>query len=586
MKKNKFFKATVLTLALLLAVTGVAYADNETSKFTDINGHWAEQHINSVYSKGLMGGVTETLFKPGDLVKNYDALVSISRMIDAENDINMEQLESKYQEKVIVKFNVPEYARKGILVCLGKGIITDYDVSAFAAKPNATKKDIVKYLGMAFGVKVDSSAPPVVLAFRDSMYIPTIYKPYVQFLIDNGIVNASGDANGNFNPDSNIDRASFAKMLDVASTVYENKKLGIDTTNNNNNSTGSEQDNSSNADTNTDTNTGTGTSNNENTDTNSSDTPASNNGGLQVDVTAYVDEVIPEYGNLAVFVGKDRKIYKVADNATCIIDDATSGFWKLKKSDIVKLYLENDKIIKIVGESKIRKIVGTLASIESTDKTVLTMKTSAGDTKSFTLTAKTVVIKDGKTALWQELKEGNTLAITTSYEELVEINADGVKGTDKGVIESITFSRIAPAKLVITALDGSQNIYYVSKSVEVSGAGGDAYSLRPGMQVEADLLDDEISKIKVINETASTLVKLEGMIKSIDLDAKLLVLEVLDSTTNKYVDKTIYTTDETKIADVDFNLIGLGSLKANQIISIRGTGTGEGIFAKTIQVIN
>ncbi|MGE5677584.1 MAG: S-layer homology domain-containing protein [Pseudomonadota bacterium] len=575
MKKNKFFKATVFTLALLLAVTGVAYADNDTSKFTDIYGHWAEQHINSVYSKGLMGGVTETLFKPGDLVKNYDALVSISRMIDAENDINMEQLETKYQEKVILKFNVPEYARKGILLCLGKGIITDYDVSAFAAKPNATKKDIVKYLGMAFGVKVDSSAPPVVLAFRDSMYIPTIYKPYVQFLIDNGIVNASGDANGNFNPDSNIDRASFAKMLDIASTVYENKKLGVDTPANNGTATGNNQNSD-----------GTDTTTTPDTNTGSSDTPASNSGGLQVDVTAYVDEVIPEYGNLAVFVGKDRKIYKVADNATCTIDDVTSGFWKLKKSDIVKLYLENDKIIKIVGESKIRKIAGTLISIDSTDKTVLTMKTSAGDTKNFTITAKTVVIKDGRTALWQELKEGNTLAITTSYEELVEINADGIKGTDKGVIESITFSRIAPAKLVITALDGSQNIYYVSKNIEVSGAGGDAYSLRPGMQVEANLLDDEISKIKVINETASTLVKLEGMIKSIDLDAKLLVLEVLDSATNKYVDKTIYTTDETKIADIDFNLIGLGSLKTNQIISIRGTGTGEGIFAKTIQVIN
>ncbi|HWQ29565.1 MAG TPA: S-layer homology domain-containing protein [Negativicutes bacterium] len=583
MKKNKFFKATVITLALLLTVTGVAYADNDISKFTDINGHWAEQHINSVYSKGLMGGVTETLFKPGDLVKNYDALVSISRMIDAENDINMEQLEAKYQEKVILKFNVPEYARKGILLCLGKGIITDYDVSAFTAKPNATKKDIVKYLGMAFGVKVDSSAPPVVLAFRDSMYIPTIYKPYVQFLIDNGIVNASGDANGNFNPDSNIDRASFAKMLDIASTVYENKKLGIDTAANNNNSTETNQNNSG---TGTKTDPDTNTDNTEDTNTGDSDIPASNSGGLQVDVTAYVDEVIPEYGNLAVFVGKDRKIYKVADNATCTIDDVAGGFWKLKKSDIVKLYLENDKIIKIVGESKVRKIVGTLVSINSTDKTVLTMKTSTGDTKSFTLTAKTVVIKDGKTALWQELKEGNTLAITTSYEDLVEINADGVKGTDKGVIESITFSRIAPAKLVITALDGSQNIYYVSKNVEVSGAEGDAYSLRPGMQVEADLLDDEISKIKVVNQTASTLVKLEGMIRSIDLDAKLLVLEVLDSASNKYVDKTIYTTDETKIADIDFNLIGLGNLKANQIISIRGTGTGEGIFAKTIQVIN
>ncbi len=89
MKKFKFLKATVISFALLIAVTGVAYADNGASKFTDIDDSWAKQHIINVYNKGLMGGATETQFKPGDHVKNYDALVSISRMINKEKDINL-----------------------------------------------------------------------------------------------------------------------------------------------------------------------------------------------------------------------------------------------------------------------------------------------------------------------------------------------------------------------------------------------------------------------------------------------------------------------------------------------------------------
>lgn len=567
MKKMKLLKATVIILALLFAVTGVAYADNYTSNFTDIDGHWAEQNINSVYSKGLMSGVTETTFNPGGLVKNLDAIVSISRMVNSENDINMEQLGIKYQESVIEKFKVPEYARKHVLMCLNKGIISDYDVSAFAAFPYATKKDIAKYLGLAFGVTVKKDAPPVVLAFKDSMYVPTIYKPYVEFLIKNGVINASGDANGNFNPDSNIDRASFAKMLDIASTAYSGLNgTTLPDTNTNNNTNNPDTDTY--------------------TDTDSSDPSDATDSGMQVDVTAIVDGVIPEYGNLAVFVGTDRKVYTVAENVTCTIDDVESGFWKLKKSDIVKLYLENDKIIKIIGESKIRKMVGKLISIQSTDKTVLKMETLNGDIRNYTISSKTIVIKDGKTALWQELKEGNNLVITTSYEDLIEINADGVKGVDKGVIESIVFSRIAPPKIVITTPNGSQNEYYTDKEIEIDGADGDEYSLRPGMQVEAILLDDEISKITVINETGSVLVKLEGVIKSIDLDAKLLVLEVYDNNTNKYIDKTVYTTDETKIQDIDFNSIGLGDLKVSQIISIRGTGSVEGTFAKTIQAVN
>ncbi len=568
MKNFKVLKAAIFLFALLFAVTGVAYADNNTSKFTDIDSNWAEQHIINVSSKGLMGGVTETQFKPGDYIKNYDALVSISRMINREKDINLEQLERKYQVSVIEMFKVPDYARKDILMCLDKGIISDFDVSAFAKTPNATKKDIAKYLGLAFGVKVNKDAPPVVLAFKDSMYIPTMYKPYVEFLIKNDVINASGDASGKFNPDSFIDRASFAKMLDLSSSIYNKEKPGQNTTI-------------------------TDTTTSENTDsevivpdTTVSTTPIIIEDGAKADVTAYVDEVIAEYGNLAVFVGTERMIYKVADNAVCTIDEVSSGYWKLKKSDVVKLYIENSKVVKIVGESKVRKTVGKLVNIQSADKTLLTIEALNGGSKNYIITAKTIVIKDGKNALWQELKKGNDLVITTSYEELVEINADGVKSTDKGVIESIVYSRMAPPKVIITALDGKQNAYYTNKGMEIAGADSDVYSLRPGMQVEVSLVDEEINKIEVINETASVLVELKGVIKSVDVDSKLVVVEVYDSNTNKYVDKKVYTTAETKIADIDFNLLGLSNLKISQIVSVRGTGSVEGVFAKTIQLMN
>lgn len=485
MKNFKVLKAAVLLFVLLLAVTGVAYADDNTSKFTDIDSSWAKLNIINVYNKGLMGGATETLFKPGDYVKNYDALVSISRMINREKDINLEQLEKKYQESVLKKYNVPEYAKEAVLVSLDKGIILEFEIETFSNYPYAFKKDISKYLGKALGVVVESNAPPAVLGFKDTLFIHSVYKPYIKFLIDKGVINGNGDANGKFNPNDYVDRGTFAKMLDKSNEVYENTDSSpIDTAV-------------------PDTNTG---SEVKLPDTTASTPPVTVSDSVQADVTAYVDEVIAEYGNLAVFVGTERKVYKVADNVAATIDEVSSGYWKLKKSDMVKLYLENGKIIKIIGESKIRKTVGKLVSIQSTDKTVLTMETSNGEKKNYTITAKTIVIKDGKSALWQELKNDNSLVITTSYDELLEINADGVKSTDKGVIESVVYSRMAPPKLVITTLNGSQNTYYANKSLEITGAGNDIYSLRPGMQLEVSLIDDEINKIAVINETASILV--------------------------------------------------------------------------------
>jgi len=577
MKKYKIFRTTVISFALLIVFTCVAYADN-ASKFTDIDNSWAKQHIINVFNKGLMGGYSETEFKPGDNVKNYDALVSISRMISREKDINLEQLEEEYQVNVLDKFNVPAYARDGIRICLSEGLISEYDLIVFRDAVYATRLVIAKYIGTAFGVKYDENKPPVALPFLDTYSIPSIYKPHVKFLIDNGIINDKGDA-GKFNPDVFIDRASFAKMLDIASTAYERKERGEDITADSGSPeiiwTDYAEPISIDTDSDTDTDTYTDT---EPAVVVEDDEPA--------DVTAYVDQVIPEYGNLAVFVGTERRVYRLADNVECTIDGVPEGFWKLEKSDMVKLYTEGSKVVKIVGESKIRKIVGKLAGIQTGDNTLLKIQMQNGEIRNYTITAKTIVIKDGKSALWQELKAGNDLVVTTSYNELVEINADGVKGSDKGVVESIVFSRIAPPKIVITALDGRQNTYFADSDIEIAGAGEDMYSLRPGMQVDVNLIDDEISKIAVVNETAQVLVDWKGLIKSIDLEAKLVVLEVYDSSTNKYVDRKVYITDDTKIADADFNFLGLNSLKANQIINVIGTGTADGVSAKAIQIVN
>jgi hypothetical protein len=581
MKKFKILKAAVILCTLLYAITGIVYADINTTTFTDIDNSWARQHIINVYNKGLMGGFSETEFKPGNQVKNYDALVSISRMVNGEKDINLEQLEEIYQASVLDKFNVPEYAREHILVCLHKNIVTDADIGQFAKYPYATKNNIVKYLGMAFGVTVEEGAPPTVLAFKDSMYVPTLYKPYVKFLIDNGIINGSGDANGNFNPADNIDRAAFAKMMDLSSNVYNKKVLGLDTAVTDTGSTDTGDD-SEVIWTDTD---------DTDSDIDDTDYDVAEADGVPADVTAYVDQAIPEYGNLAVFVGTERRIYRIAEDAACTIDGVSSGFWKLKKSDLVKLYIEADKVVRIVGESKIKKTVGTLMGIKSEDKTILTMKTQSGETRNYTIAAKTIVIKDGKSALWQELKNGNSLVITTSYDELLEINADGVKSSDKGVIESLVYSRIAPPQIVITTPDGSQNTYYVNEDMEINGAGGDVHSLRPGMQVDVSLIDDEISKVAVINETALVQLDIKGIIKSIDTGSQLVVVEIYDSNTNKYTDKNIFITADTKIVYVNLNTLeinslGIDNLKPNQTISIVGDGTADGVIAKTIQLIN
>ena len=55
-----------------------------------------------------------------------------------------------------------------------------------------------------------------------------------------------------------------------------------------------------------------------------------------------------------------REVYKLAENVACTIDGVSEGFWKLEKSDMVRLYIDGNKVVRIVGESKIRKTIGKL----------------------------------------------------------------------------------------------------------------------------------------------------------------------------------------------------------------------------------
>lgn len=582
MKKIKALRAAVIMLALIFTAANITYADPSGTQLTDIDNSWAKQNILNVYNKGLMNGVSAGKFGPKENVKQYDVIVSIARMIDPEKDTDTAPLAAKYKKSVLDKFNVPEYARESVALCLEKGIVKDAEVGAFSIKPYATKQDVSVYLGRAFGVTVKENDIPKILAYKDAMLIGSLYRPYVKYLADKGIVSATGDANGMFNPNEILNRETFAKMLDLSNRVYEREKLGLGT---DDGSSGDAED-AVPAET-----------------TPEEATPADTAGNIpdaaepvveqeipadaSIEATAYVDEPIPEYGNLAVFVGIERRVYSIAENAVCTLDGSPSQWWKLKKSDEVTLYTSGGKVVKIVAESKIRKTVGKLVSIDTSEKTVLAMETEKGEVKKYTITSKTIVIKDAKPALWQELKPGNSLTITTSYDELLEINADGVKSTDKGVIESISFSRMAPPKIVITALDGSQNAYYASKGIEIEGTGNDVYSLRPGMQVDVSIIDDEISKISVVNtakETTAVEVALSGQIKQVDEATKLVVLEVFDKAQNSTVEKRVFLTEETRVGDAYLNILSINDLKVGQLVEVRGTGSLEGVYAKVVQI--
>lgn len=594
MRKFRSLGAAIVLSVFILAGTITAFGDTKTVKFNDIDTSWAKQNIINVYTKGLMDGITETSFKPKDNVKSYDVIASIARMINGPNTDNLSTYETKYKSS-LDEYKVPANYRKEVAFCIEKGILdmSKNDLSSLTNDPNekskklyATKIDVSVYLGRAFGVKINKD---IALSYKDAIFIYSDYKSYVDFLAKKGVVSSTGNDKGEFEPYVNITRETFAKMLDVSSGVYESEyKNGQSTAPTN-------TDNTSNPGSNGSTTSGSTTNN---TDTNNTGT-GNNGSGTEITVTnpdtvtysATVDQVIPEYGNMRVYIKESngtqtQKVYKVADNVVCTIDGASSYYYKLKQGDTISIGVSGDTIYKITSESAVKKLVGTITDMNISDKITLVMQASSGETQSYLITDKTVIIKDGKTVGYQDLNKGNSVVITISNNELVEVNADGVKNSDKGVIESITYSRSTPPKLVISAADGKRSEYFVSRSITadniiIEGSAGNVYSLRPGMQVSVEVVDDEISSIVTL-KTVSNLETRAG-IKSINLEARYILVSVYDEISKQNIEKMVFLTNA-KIADLELNNLSIDKLKVGQIIRIYGTEDTEGIVAKSIIV--
>ena len=62
--------------------------DNTPATYNDIDGHWAQSHINRFYNAGVSVGFIDGSFRPNDKTKRSELVIMVNRVIDRENYIN------------------------------------------------------------------------------------------------------------------------------------------------------------------------------------------------------------------------------------------------------------------------------------------------------------------------------------------------------------------------------------------------------------------------------------------------------------------------------------------------------------------
>ena len=180
--------------------------------FTDFGvGVWYYETVKDVYNKGLMTGLTDTIFGPNDKLARAQFATILWRMED-EPAVTFEQ---KFPDVITGQFYT-----ESVLWAANAGIVTGYtDTGKFGPGDNINREQIAvmmfryaNYLGLDTSQRADFSSYP------DAANVNSFAKDAMSWCVANGII--TGD-NGRLNPQGETVRAVCATIISRFYSAYD-----------------------------------------------------------------------------------------------------------------------------------------------------------------------------------------------------------------------------------------------------------------------------------------------------------------------------------------------------------------------------
>lgn len=598
-------KRVVFILILLLVINAsMVYA----SSFNDVpNNHWAEDYINDMQRRGIITGYSDGTFKPNNSVTKMASITMIYRMLDKADLLDDDKIEEfvKEESRTLDRYRVPTWAKQAIAFALEEEIITESELATFVDKnynqTDANKGEVSVYLGKALVKALDKKLGNQIYSFdfNDEFSITFAMAPYIDLLIENGIV--SGDEKGNFNTTKKISRSVIAKMLSVSNELiskdgeafYEDsiedrvdkKVSGEITLLNDDNDTIVIKDKDDDQEM----------------------------YKMIKDVVVLVNEReerlrdLDEEDNVMLFLDDNKRVIKIEKNA--IETYETGTFYNIIGSkDVYLITLKNEDRDKHTFESVDRsdvefKVNGSDAdydelekgaSIERLvlnskneieelwlgsdpdvyegilirglyykDKPMIKIRTYGGDEIELEVDDDADVEKNKRDRSLKYLTKGDIVTAELDDGVVDKIVATSIEESNEGRIKKII---IAETSQLVIEDNGIEITYDIDDNVdiEIDNKDKDIYDLRLNYKVELDIEGNVIKDIEA--ESVSDSVSIKGFIKEIYKDNDVIVVDSDDS------DEVISIfCDDAKIYDDDGDRIGFSKLDDDDQVLIFGT---------------
>lgn len=209
--KSRFKKSIVFIVlcSLLLSCYPIAVS---AASFTDIDGHWAEEYIEDVVSRGIMSGTSDTTFSPSADITRAQFLLSLSKCLGIILD-----------NSVSTGFtDVPanKYYTGAVKWAVDNDILSPISSTTFSPSTPLTREMAANALARYFieyNVVVEINDEYEDLPI-DCTNLSASSKNNVKIAIALELM--STDTNGNFNPSDTVSRGQVAVIFSNLSAFY------------------------------------------------------------------------------------------------------------------------------------------------------------------------------------------------------------------------------------------------------------------------------------------------------------------------------------------------------------------------------
>lgn len=515
--------------------SGIAFAQSisgqQSGSFSDVKGHWAERYITQASLKDAVKGYGDGTFKPDNPVTRLECVVILVRVLGLESQAQATtSIPSSFKNPHLV----PSWGRGHVAVAVNRGIISGGDLTNFRGSEPATRLDVTVLALKALGLQEEAEGlSNPTLGFTDLVQIPAWARGYVSVAEREGVMKGLPD--GRFDPGGKVTRAEMATIFSRLDDRLDNSldsrevwgTLTASTLTGNQSVTLRLRDESLRT---------IGVAPGcviyrESTKLSLSQLVIGDEVRVIADSqgrAAFIDapssdtatvtgtiRSLTSYPYPSITVRRadgSEKTYEISASASIFIDSIASSRSELQSGQSVTMRVRGQKAVEIRAQNVETTVVGTLTSVVTGQVPVVTVKDSAGESRTFSVSGNCDVKRDGDTVSLSKLMYGDKVALTVRGNVVLKISAEAQDFDVEGTFIKISYGN--PPTVTID-VDGDRRDFVLDVDADVKRNGRSATltSLRAGDEVTLSVRKGEVTKI--VAEVAEE--SLEGTVQKITI---------------------------------------------------------------------